>query len=162
MSTGGENKPLPQMRRGLLKTRKRLSGDGRSRGLAFEIAFLIWTCDHGAILQELFHQVFVPATRAFLGNRLVGRSEFAFRVVRAPIKRVALARALFNKFAVFAEWALHADEVLFYVFAFRITAAGGEFAVAAVADHEIPSAIRARLIERDIGHTLPLIEPARG
>src|SRR5262249_81525 len=41
-------------------------------------------------------------------------------------------------------------------------AAGSEFAIAAVADHQIAIALRALLIERDIGDFLALIEAASG
>ncbi len=70
---------------------------------------------------------------------------------------------LFDQFSVFAQRALHADEVLLHVFAVRITAAGGEFSIAPVTDHQVVLAtLWALLIERDVWNFLALVETASG
>src|SRR6185312_8697091 len=62
---------------------------------------------------------------------------------------------------VFALRTLHPDEVLLYVLAFRISAAGDELAVASVTQHHVASALRADFFERNVGNLLALIESAR-
>src|SRR5579884_1447606 len=122
------------------------------------IALLIRTCDHRTGLQIFLDQMRIPALGALLRNRLVRRSELALRIIAAPVEGIAFARALLDQFAVLAKRALHADEVLLHVFAVRIPAARGELAVAAMADHHIAPALRAKLFERNIWHFLALIE----
>ena len=92
----------------------------------------------------------------------MGGGEFAFRIIAAAVESVSLARFLLDQFAVFAERALHADEILLHIFALRIAAAGGELAKAAVADHHIAAALGAKFVERNVGNFLALIETARG
>src|SRR5208337_315691 len=69
---------------------------------------------------------------------------------------------LFDEIAVFALRTLHANIVLLDVFAIRIAAAGGELAVAPVADHHVAPALGAEFVERNIGNLLALVEPPRG
>src|SRR5579864_21686 len=102
----------------------------------------------------------MSATGALLRDRLVGRRELALWIIGAAVESIALARLLFDQFPVFAQRALHTDEVLLHEFAIRISRARREFAVASVSDHQIAPALRARLIERYIRNTFALIEPA--
>src|SRR6266403_3463950 len=131
----------------------------RRRRRTLVIALLIRTRDHWTGFEVLLHQEFVAAARALLGNRLVGRREFALRVIRATVECIAFAGALLNQFPVLAKRAFHSDEVLLYELAFRIARTGGEFAVAPVSNHQVASAFRAGLIERDVGYAFALVEP---
>ena len=108
---------------------------------------------HGPDFKIFLHQECVAAIRALLRNRLVGRSEFALRIIASIRRRCCpCGRASRPDLAVFAQRALHADEVLLHVFAVGIAAAGGELAVASVADHQVASALRALFIQRNIGN----------
>src|SRR5215472_13777047 len=124
------------------------------------VAFLVRARDHRAGFQVLLHQELMSAARTFLRDRLVGRSEFALRIIRAAVERVALARLLLDQLAVFTQRAFHADEVLLHEFAIGISGARREFAVTSMADHQIASALRTRLVERDIRNAFALIEPS--
>src|SRR6266446_2413362 len=99
----------------------------------------------------------MSAIRTLLGDGFRRRSEFAFRIISAAVKRVALARAFFDEFPFFAFGALHADEVLLHVFALGISAAGSKLAEAAVPQDQVAFAQRAGFIERNVGHSLALI-----
>src|SRR5215470_460050 len=134
----------------------------RCRSLALIIALLVGAGDHRPGFQVLLDQESISAAWALLVDRLVRGSELALRVVRTAIERVALACFLLHQIAVFAIRALHTDEVLLHEFTIRISGAGSEFAVTTVADHQIASALRAWLVERNIGYALALIEAARG
>src|SRR5258708_17831311 len=89
-------------------------------------------------------------------------SEFTLRIIAATVECVALARLLFDQVSVLAVGTLHADEVLLYKLALRISTTRGELAEAAVADHQVASTLGARFVERNVRHLLALIEPARG
>src|ERR1700691_71669 len=103
----------------------------------------------------------MATARALLRNGFVGRSELALRVIGTTIKSVALPRTLFYQITICAEWALYTDEVLLHILALRISTAGGKLAVAPVADHHVPSALGAKLVERNVWNLLPLIQAAR-
>ncbi len=103
----------------------------------------------------------MPAIWTLFGNWLRRRGELALRVISAAVKSVALARALFDEFAFLAFRALHADEVLLHIFAVGISAARSELAVTAVPQDQVALAQRAGFIERNVGHSLALIEPPR-
>src|SRR5579859_3246086 len=133
----------------------------RSRRRALVVAFLVGTGDDRARLQVLFDQIFAAAARTLFRDRLVRRSELALGIISAAIERVALARTLFDQVAFFAVGTLHANVVLLDVFAVGIATAGGELAVAAMADHHVATALRAELVERNVGNFLALIETAR-
>src|SRR5579884_1342856 len=80
-----------------------------------------------------FGLAFVIARRALLGERLVGRRELAFWIIGAAVEDVAPPPGLlFDQLAVFALRTFHPDEVLLYVLALGVSAAGGELAVAAM------------------------------
>src|SRR5581483_4432403 len=115
------------------------------------VTLLVRASNHWAGLQIFLDQMRISALRAFLRDRLVGRSEFALRIIAAAVKRVALSRAFFDKLAVFAQRAFHANEILLHVFAIGISAARSELTVTSMSDHEIASALRAELFERNIG-----------
>src|SRR5271169_1835352 len=65
-------------------------------------ALFIRTRNHRSIFADSLHQVLMSTIRALLGDGLGRRSELALRIVSASIKRVALARALFDQFAFLA------------------------------------------------------------
>src|SRR5262252_3472279 len=128
-----------------LRQKKRLGCRGaRSRGLcrALVVAFLIRAGDHDAIFAHALHKIFVTACRALVRNRPRCRGELALRIARASVKRVALARALFDQFAFLAQRALHADKILLHVLAIRVAAARSELSVAAMTEDEIAAAFR--------------------
>src|SRR5581483_3324253 len=102
------------------------------------------------------------ASRTLLRDRLVRRREIAFRIARAAVEIIAAARFLFDDFAFLALRTLHANEVLLDPLALRISRAGNEFAVAAMAQHQAASALRTFFVERNIGDLLCLVEPPRG
>src|ERR1700735_4395147 len=103
-----------------------------TRHLTFEIAFLIGAGDYCSLFSQALNQVIVAAGRALFRDRFGCGREFAFGILRAAVKRVALAGALFNQFAFAAQRTLYADEVLLHILAVGIAAAGCELAVAAV------------------------------
>src|SRR5215475_14078081 len=78
----------------------------RGRSFALIVAFFVGTGDDRPSLQVFFDQEGIAAARALLVDRLVGRSKFALRIVRAAVERVALARLLLDKITVFAVRAL--------------------------------------------------------
>src|SRR5450432_4252318 len=139
-------------------------GGGRFRRWRrpLEVTFLVGARDHRARLQILFDQIFAAATRALFSDRLVRRSKFALRIISAAVERVALARTLLDQVTVFAIRALHANVILLDVLAFGISAARGELAEAAVANHHVPAALGAEFVEWNIRNFLPLIQPSRG
>src|SRR5205807_5581336 len=87
---------------------------------------------------------------------------FALGIIAASVKRVSLTGFLLDQVAFFAQRTLHADKILLDVLAVGISAARSEFAVATVTDHQITSAFRARLIERNVRDLFALIEAPRG
>src|SRR5579859_6338079 len=95
----------------------------RSRRRALVVAFLVGTGDDRAGFQVLFDQIFAAAARTLFRDRLVCRSELALGIIPAAIKRVALARAFFDKVAFFTLRTLHANVILLDVFAVGIAAA---------------------------------------
>src|SRR5207249_11221862 len=99
--------------------------------------------------------------RTFFSNRPICGCKFALRIIRASVERIALACTLLDQFTILALRTLHTDKILLHVLALRVSAARGELAEAPVPDHQIPAAFRAKLVERDIGDLLPLIEAAR-
>src|SRR5579863_9431091 len=99
----------------------------RRRG-PFVVAFLVGACDDRAGLQILFDQVLAAAARALLGNGLVGRSEFALRIISATVEGIALAGALFDQVPFFTLGAFHANVILLHVLALGISAASRELA----------------------------------
>src|SRR5712691_1843600 len=134
---------------------------GYALNRALIITLFIRARDHRPILANALDQKFVPAVGTLLRNRLGCRSELALRITRASIKRVALSRPLFDQLALSAERTFHPDEVLLHVLALRISAARRELAETAVTDDQVAAAVRTLLIERNIRHTLPLIQPPR-
>src|SRR5215475_8821736 len=126
------------------------------------VAFLIGAGDYRTGFQRLFHQIWVAAARTCLGDRFAGRGEFAFWIVAAAVKCVSFARLFLHQFAVFAQRALHADEILFHVLAIGISAAGGEFPIAPMPDHQIAAAFGANFVEGDVRNPLALIQAAGG
>src|SRR5579859_1692417 len=101
---------------------------------------IIRTYEEGARLQVLLQQIRTAAFRTRFSHRFVCRRKVAVWLVRAPIKDVAApACFLLNQLTIFALGTLHANEVLFYVLALRITAARNEFAVSAVTENHIAS-----------------------
>src|SRR5271163_3636642 len=98
----------------------------RGCNFALVIALLIRTSDYGSVLTDPLDQIFMPAIRTFFRYGFRRRRELALRIISASVKRVALARALFDKFSVFTFRALHANKILLHVFAFWISAAGSE------------------------------------
>src|SRR3954471_6279646 len=145
---------------GLIRSSRRLCGRILIRALV--LALFIRTSNHRPRLQILLDQKCVAATRALLRNRFMSRSKFALRIITAAIKRVPLARALLNQFAVRAQRAFHAHEILFHVLALGIPAARSELAVTSMPDHHVPLALRAKFFQRNIGHSLALIQSPRG
>src|ERR1044071_2939058 len=110
----------------------------------------------------LSQQVRAATLRARFRHRLVGRRELAVGIIRAAIEGVAAAaRFLFHQFAIRAQRALYADEILLDVLALRITAAGNKFAVASVAQHHVAPALGAELFQGDVRHALALVQPPR-
>src|SRR6202035_5045811 len=95
---------------------------GLSRHRPFVVALFIGTRNHWPCLQELLHQIFVPASGAFFRNRFVCGGELALRIISAAVERVPLAGALLDQFAVFAQRALHSDKILLHVLTFWISA----------------------------------------
>src|SRR5262249_43187957 len=73
---------------------------------------------------------------------------------------VALACTFLNQFAVRAQRALHADEILLHILTIRISAARCELAVAPMPDHQVAPAFWAKLIERNVWNFLALIQAA--
>src|SRR5215467_1369194 len=124
----------------------------------FVIAFLVGACDHRPRLQIFFNQILMAAFWALLSNGFICRCELAFRIVAASIERVPLAGLFFDQIAILAQRTFHADEVLFNVFAFGISAAGSKLAVTTVANHQIAPTFRARLVERNVGNLLALVQ----
>src|SRR5580698_6918128 len=100
----------------------------------------------------------MAATGALLRNRLVGRRELALRVVGTSVEGIAFPGTLLHQIAVCAERAFYPNEILLHVLALRISAARREFPVTPVADHHVPAALGARLVERNIRHLLSLIQ----
>src|SRR5713226_1661707 len=129
---------------------------------ALIVTLLVRARDHQTVFAHAFDQVLATAVRALLRNRLRRRCELALRITPAAIKRVALARALFDQFAFLAIRALYADEILFHVLAVRISAARSELPETPVPDDHIAAALRTLLFKRDIRHSLALIETPRG
>src|SRR6202171_885768 len=103
----------------------------------------------------------MPAIRTLFGDGFRRRSEFALRIISAAVKSISLARALFNEFAFFAFGTLYANEVLLHVFALGISAARSELAKTAVPQDQVAFAQRAGFIERNVRHSLALIETPR-
>src|SRR5579864_8251612 len=136
-------------------------GGGFGSG-AFVLTLFVGTGDDGSGFQSLLDEVLTAAGRTLLRNRLVGGGELALGVVGAAVESVALAGALLHQFAGFAQRALHADKVLLHILALGVAAAGGEFAVAAVAEHHIPAALGTGFVEGNVGHLAALVEAARG
>src|SRR5271154_252592 len=128
---------------------------------ALVIALFIRARYHHSIFADSFHQVFVSAVGTLLRNRLCSRGELALRIIPAPVKRIAFACALFDELAFFAFRTLHADKILLHIFAFGISAARSELAVAAMSQDQIAFAQWAGFIEWNIGHLLALIKPPR-
>ena len=122
------------------------NGRGLYRHRSFVLTLFIWTRNYRTCLQEFLHQIFVAATGALFRNWLVGGGELAIWIISTAIESISLSSPLFDQVTLFAERTLHSDEVLLHVLAFRISAASGEFAVAAVADHHIPSALWAHFV----------------
>src|SRR5205807_4377016 len=135
------------------------------RGCAFDrslvIALLIRTSNYRSVFAKSLHQVLMSAIRTLLRDRLRRRSEFALRIISAAVKSIALTRAFFDEFPFFAFGALYSDEVLLHEFALGISAAGSELAETAVPQDQVAFAQRAGFIERNVGHSLALIEPPR-
>ena len=104
----------------------------------------------------------MAAARTLLRERLVRRSELAFGVIGTPVERVALARAFLYQIAIRAERTLYADEILLHVLALGITTARGEFSIAPVADHHVPSALGAGFVEGNVRDFFALIQTPRG
>ncbi len=125
------------------------------------VALFIWARYYRFRLHKLFHQILVPARRAFFWYRLVGGGEFAFRIIATAVESVSLTRFLFDQFAVGANRTFHPYESLFDIFAFRIATTGCELAKTAVANHHIASTLGAKFIQWNIGNFLPLIETPR-
>src|SRR5580704_9493337 len=142
-----------------------LSNFRSARGSAFHraivIAFLIRAGDHRSIFPNSLNQILMSAIRTLLRHRFRRRSEFAFRIISAPVKSITLACPFFNEFAVFAERALHSDEVLLHILAFRISAARSELTETPMPQNQVALAQWASLIERNVGHLLALIKPPR-
>jgi hypothetical protein len=132
---------------------------GRSK--LFVIALFVGAGDHRAGFRFFPTRYSLPHVGHFSGDRLVRRSEFALRIISASVESIALARPLLDQIAVFALRTLHADEVLLHVLAFGISAARRELAETPVPDHHVAPALRAKLIERNIGNFLALIQPPR-
>src|SRR4051812_18005428 len=88
----------------------------------------------------------------------MSRSKFALRIITAPVKRIALARPLLNQLAICAQRALHAHEILLHILALRISTTRSEFTVTPVSDYHIPLALGAKFFERNIRHSLALIQ----
>src|SRR5258707_1415139 len=110
----------------------------------------------------LFQQLRAVALRARLRPRLIRRSKLARGIIRAAIERVAaLPSLLFDQLAIRTLRALHSDEILLDVLALRVSAARNEFAVASVAQHQVAPALGADFFQRDVRHTLALIEAPR-
>src|SRR5437762_2893596 len=125
----------------------RLAGCGDSVFIwPLEVAFFVRASNHRSSLQKLFDQEFAAASWTFFCDWLIGRREFALGIVAAAIKRVSFAGLFLDQIAFFAQRTLHANEILLHVLAVGISAARSEFAVAAVADHQITPAFRAGLI----------------
>src|SRR5690349_22631732 len=135
-------------------------GGGFGSG-AFVLALFVGAGDDGSGFQSLLDEVLAAAGRTLLRDGLVRGSELALGVVGAAVESVALAGAFLHQFAGLAQRALHADEVLFDVLALGIAAAGGELAVAPVAQHHVPAALGAGFVERNVGHFAALVEAAR-
>src|SRR5512140_1864188 len=97
----------------------------------------------------LLQQVRAAALRAGLGHRFVRRGELALGIMSATVeRRAARARRLLDQFDA-ALGALHADEVLLHVLAFRIAAAGDELAVAPVPQHHVAVTLRTLFVQRN-------------
>src|SRR5260370_12749092 len=103
----------------------------------------------------------MPAIRTLFGDGFRRRSEFALRIISAAVKSISLARALFNELAFFAFGTLYANEVLLHVFALGISAGRRELAKTAVPQDQVAFAQRAGFIERNVRHSLALIETPR-
>src|ERR1017187_1362070 len=103
----------------------------------------------------------MSAIGALFRDGLRRRGEFAFRIISAAIKSVALARTLLDEFALFAFGALHADEVLLHILALGISAARSELAVTAVPQDQVAFAQRAGLIQWNVGYFFALIQAPR-
>src|SRR5215469_9489741 len=127
-------RPLLAWHRSRQKGISSCSGWGHNCRLirAFVIAFFVRAGDHRARLQVFLDQKFLSAAGAFLGDRFICRGEFALWIITAAVEGVALARLLLHQFAIFAERALHPDEVLLYVLAFGISATGRELTISPV------------------------------
>src|SRR5215510_7530528 len=110
-----------------------------------------------------FQEVETAALRAGFRHRPVGRGKVALEIVEAAVKHIAPAPDfLLHQFAVFALRALYADKILFNILAFRIAAARDELAVASVAQHHVAPALRAYLVQWNVGHALALVKPPGG
>src|SRR6266704_3422505 len=103
----------------------------------------------------------MSAIRTLLRDGLRRRSEFALRIISAAVKSIALARTFFDEFPFFAFGALYTNEVLLHILAFGISTARSELAETAVPQDQVAFAQRAGFIERNVGHSLALIEPPR-
>src|ERR1700747_3581714 len=108
----------------------------RRRRSPFVIALLVRTRDHRTCFQVLLDQELVSAVRALLRDRLIRRSEFTLRIVRAAVEGITLASFLLDQIAVGAQRALHPDEILLHELAIGISRAGGELAITTGPDHQ--------------------------
>jgi hypothetical protein len=151
-------KVLPQRPLWFTKENALLSNRSGFRGQCpLEIALFVRTRDHWACLQELLHQIFMATRRALFRDRLMGGGELARGIISTAVESISFPGPFLDQVALMAERTLYSDEVLLYVLTFRISAAGSELAVAAVANHHVPSTFGADFVQRDIRNLLALI-----
>src|SRR5579862_5690758 len=118
------------------------------------LALVIRTlCDRSG-LQPFFDQVARSALWALLVERLAPGDEVALRIAVAAVERLPALRTALHNLAFRAVRALHADRLLLDVFAVFVIAARGEFAEAAILDHQVLPASGAFFIERNVGFLL--------
>src|ERR1700678_1700415 len=115
-----------------------------------ELAFAVGTLRDGSGFEPLFDQVAGTAIGALLLNGLAPGHEVAFGIAVAAEERLALLGTPLHHFAFRAIGAGNTDGLLLDVLAFRIRAAGREFAEAPVLQHQIAAALRALLVKRRI------------
>src|SRR5436190_11885222 len=107
----------------------------RRRHVLLELA--LRALQHRTCLQPFLHEIRIAAFRALLRNRLAPRYEITIGISIAAVERLAALRASLHDFTFGAFRALHADGFLLDVFARRIIAARGEFAITAMLHDQV-------------------------